>query len=283
MAPDPGTPPPLVWDGDLGRRWVELADLMDVPLEPYGLRAMDALALQRGIRVLDVGCGCGATTLELARRVGDSGLVVGVDISTPMVEMARERAATAGISHARFEVADAARAQLDGPFDAVFSRFGVMFFEKPVDAFANIRRSMRRGARLGFVCWQARSENPWNLLPYEAAQQVVQLPAPPGPRTPGGAAFAEPEYVQEVLGAAGFAGIQVEPFVLDQPMAGGTDLDAVVDVAINLSQPIAAAVRSASPDDRARVADAIGSALGPFATDQGYCLRGSTWIVSASG
>jgi SAM-dependent methyltransferase len=274
------TSPTYSWDGDLGRAWARRALLTDAAFEPFGVRAMDALEWRPGMRVLDVGSGCGATTLELARRVGERGEVVGVDISTPMVELARRRAAA--FPQVRFDVADAATAELDGPFDAVFSRFGVMFFAEPVVAFTNVRRSLRAGARLSFVCWQERAENPWQLVPYEAAQAHLELPLPTPPRQPGGSAFAEPDYVHEVLGAAGFSDVAVTPFVTDMVVPGGTDLDAVVEAAVSLHAALASAFRSASPDDRARAATAIRRSIEPFATERGYCLGAAMWIVTAT-
>jgi SAM-dependent methyltransferase len=256
--------------------------MTDAAFEPLGLAAMDALAVRPGMRVLDIGSGCGATTLELARRVGETGDVVGVDISTPMVDLARERAAAAGAARVRFDVADAATAQLAGPFDAVFSRFGVMFFDAPVDAFANVRRAMRPGARLAFVCWQLRADNPWQLVPYEAAGAHLELPPPVPPRRPGGSAFAEPEYVHEVLGGAGFSEVAIAPFVTDLVLPGGTDLDAVVEAAISLHVAIASAARDAPADDRSRATAAIRQAIEPFATERGYCLGAAMWIVTAT-
>jgi ubiquinone/menaquinone biosynthesis C-methylase UbiE len=164
---------------------------MDATFDRYGLAAIERLDPRPGEKVLDVGCGCGATSLELGRRVAPGGQVRGIDISSDMVDRARQRIGAAALdADVRVDVADASAVPLDGSYDALFSRFGVMFFEEPVDAFSHLRTGLRPGGRLAFVCWQARDQNPWMTVPMMAAAAVMDVPPPPGPREPGGAAFA---------------------------------------------------------------------------------------------
>ncbi len=175
---------------------------------PVSAELFAALNLQPGERVLDIGCGGGQTTLDAAARVGPDGAATGFDISEPMLEMARERAGGAGAANVTFAAGDAQRATAPGgPFDAVMSRFGVMFFDDPAAAFANIRREMKAGGRLGFACWQQMDRNRW--FPFEVMAKYRQGPPPqPGQRPPPGPfAFGNEKYVEGILEQAGFTGI----------------------------------------------------------------------------
>src|SRR5262249_38336345 len=149
--------------------------------------------------VLDVGCGCGDSTVDLARRVAPDGTVVGMDISAVMLERARQTAREQGVN-ARFEHADAqTHAFAPASFDVLFSRFGVMFFADPTAAFANLRSALRPGGKLAFVCWQSLAENPWMLVPLGAAFQIIPPPPMPAPDAPGPFAFADQSRVRSIL------------------------------------------------------------------------------------
>ncbi len=168
------------WNEHAGPTWVRWQDALDRQIRPHGDLALEALAPAPGESVLDVGCGCGDTSLELARRVGDKGAVLGVDLSAPMLERARARAVEAGMPQLRFEQVDAQSGELGAAaFDALFSRFGVMFFEDAPSAFGNLARALRPGGRLAFVCWQPPSENPWVTVPMAAVAPLLTLPPPP--------------------------------------------------------------------------------------------------------
>jgi ubiquinone/menaquinone biosynthesis C-methylase UbiE len=196
---------PDTWEGAKGDLWVRRQRENDAFLEPFGEAALRRAWVAAGERVIDVGCGCGATTLALARAVGSDGLVTAVDVSAAMLDVARERARRANLEERiAFVCADAAtHAFVPGGADALYSRFGVMFFAEPTGAFANLRRAMRRGGRLAFVCWQRDEDNAWKWLPFTAALTVLPAPAPRNPEAPGGASFASPERVQRILGGAG--------------------------------------------------------------------------------
>jgi SAM-dependent methyltransferase len=268
------------WNAQAGHKWVALQDRLDAQLDPLGRLAMDRLAVRAGERAIDVGCGCGATTAELAARVGPQGRVLGLDVSEPMLARARER--TAGAAHVTFAQSDAQTHALEpGAADAVFSRFGVMFFADPVAAFANLRRGLRPGGRLGFLCWQAAVANEWVMVPMRAVLEHVAMPPLPAPRAPGPFAFAEAEYVREVLAGAGFTDVTLEPDEPRMEIAGGADLDDVVDFLLQIG-PAARALQEANdPAARPRVAEALRSALQPHAGAAGVSLRGATWIVLA--
>ena len=166
---------------------------------------LEALALQPGERVLDVGCGGGKATIAAARAVSPGGIAIGADISAPLTELAARRAADAGVGNVTFQVADVQQDDLDGgPFDVVMSQFGVMFFDEPVTAFTNIRAQLLAGGRMAFACWQTVDRNPWFLG--SALAGIATPPPPPAPgKSPAGPfALGEPEYTQGILEAAGF-------------------------------------------------------------------------------
>jgi SAM-dependent methyltransferase len=268
------------WNRQAGPRWVSHQELLDAQIAPLGRLVMERAALARGERVLDVGCGCGDSTLELARRVGAAGAVLGVDLSAPMLERARERSRASDAANAAFLQADAQTHAFElASFDLLYSRFGVMFFADPPAAFANLRRALRPAGRLAFVCWQPLARNPWMLVPLGAAAKHVELPPPPPPGAPGPFAFGDPDLVRAVLGRAGFADPDVEPVEAELSI-GGADRDSTVEFLMGIG-PAAASLRDASREQRARVAGAIREAIAPYATPDGVRMGGAAWIVRA--
>ncbi len=167
-----------------------------------------ALAVPKpGEKVLDIGCGSGTTTLTLAARVGPMGEAVGIDISGPMMSVARRRAAEIS-APVRFIEADATDYGFEPEsFDLAFSQFGVMFFADPAASFRNIQKAMKRDGRLVFVCWRGPFENPWSAVPEAAARPFLPPPAPASPDAPGRYSFANPDRVKSILLQAGFHGI----------------------------------------------------------------------------
>jgi SAM-dependent methyltransferase len=271
------------WNDSAGPVWVTQQERLDAQIGPLGSLARARAAIRIGERVLDVGCGCGTTTLELADAVGDAGRVVAVDISRPMLERARQRVEGAG-SAARIEwrLDDAQTAAFEGGgFDLVFSRFGVMFFEDPVAAFANLRRALRRGGRLAFVCWQPRDKNPWMLAPAMAAAQHVAFPPPPPPHAPGPFAFGDAAHVRGILERAGFADVAHE--AVNGPMRlAGDSVDEALELSLQIG-PVGAALREARPSDeqRARVIEAVRKVIESFETPRGIEAEAGAWIVTA--
>ena len=266
------------WNAGAGETWANLQDRLDHQLGPLGRAAQDALAPRPGERVLDIGCGSGQTTLDLLRAVAPGGRVLGVDISRPMLEVARRRAE--GLAGVSFQEADAASAPFEaGSFDAAFSRFGVMFFADPLGAFRNIARALKPGGRLAFVCWRTPQENLLMTLPLAAAATALppsDPPPPPAPGAPGPFAFADPGRVWDLLGQAGFSDIGIQAH--DEKIGSG-DLDATVEVALKVG-PLGAMLRE-HPDRRDAVIDAVREALRPHETEAGVLLDSATWIVTA--
>lgn len=264
------------WNDAAGRTWASLQDSIDRQIRPLGLAAMDRLDPRAGETLLDVGCGCGDTSLELARRVGPEGEVLGLDISGPMLEVARRRAAEAGAEGLEFRQADAQTAALPGGRDAVFSRFGVMFFSDPAAAFANLRRSLRPGGRLAFVCWRPLAENLWMRLPAEAAAGLVPAAPPPEPGAPGPFAFADPDRVRGILAEAGFSGIDITPH--DEAI-GGHDLEGTVEMSFRVG-PLGAILRE-RPDLAPVLRDRVREAVSPWMRGEAVYMPSATWMVTA--
>jgi SAM-dependent methyltransferase len=266
------------WNEIAGQKWVQRQADLDRLLASLGTLVMDRLPLRDGSRVLDVGCGCGATTLELAKRVGASGSVLGVDISAPMLARARERARD--VPTVRFLEADVQTHRFDGPpFDAAYSRFGVMFFADPTAAFANVRRALRAGGALSFVCWQELRKNPWCLVPLVALAEHVPLPPPPPPGEPGPFAFDDPERVRRILDGAGFTEVRIDAH--QQLLTLGVNsVDEAAEFATEAG-PTARLLTNVAPDVKARVFAAIRKALTPFSGSEGVRLDGACWIVTA--
>jgi SAM-dependent methyltransferase len=265
------------WNTRGGKQWVREQVRYDAMLEPCGDRLLAAAALVAGEAVLDVGCGNGTTTLAAGRLVGRTGRVVGVDVSAPMLDLARRRAAAEG-SPARFTQADAQTANLDDAFDAIISRFGVMFFDDPTVAFANLGRVLREGGRICFVCWKDMLSNDWLCVPATAAVAHVGMPEQEAPGAPGPFALADPDRIRELLGSSGFSEISVEGATDSLWM--GIDAD---DVTSFLAAD-ALGRRLLEGKEEARVAaalDAVRESLQTHLGTDGVRLNGRYWVVSA--
>ena len=272
------------WNGETGQNWVSHDALMEAMLQPLGEAVMDSLSLKPGEHVLDIGCGCGHTSLSLADRVGAEGSVTGVDVSAPMLAVASQLAAehNAGHRSVQFLEADAQTHRFTPEsYDAAFSRFGVMFFEDPVAAFTNLRASLRPSGRLAFCCWQPRAVNPFMTVPAMAALEL--LPAPPEipPRTPGPFAFEEADYVAEILTEAGYEHVTVTPLRQPLTFGRGMSLEDIVERLVEIG-PIAQMVREAPEDLQQPVRDKVVDAVAPFyQAGAGMTLEGQFWLVTA--
>lgn len=276
MAEDPNAGQVAYWNESAGPTWAELQPLLDRQLGPLTTRVMAALAPRPGEHILDIGCGAGASSLELAKAVAPDGRVVGADISRPLLDVARQRAA--GLPGLEFVQADAQTHPLAaGSFDAVFSRFGVMFFADPTAAFANLRRALKPGGRLAFVCWRTAMENPVLSLPLFAALAHLPPLPPPEPGAPGPFAFADPERVRSILDGAGFVDVAVTPN--DMKMGSG-DLETALILAQRVG-PLGALLRD-NPDRQDAAMGAVREALSPYVGPDGVMLASATWIVTAT-
>jgi SAM-dependent methyltransferase len=197
------------WNSVAGPKWVEYDAEMDSRLSPMTFELLRRSAIGPGLDVLDVGCGAGSTTEQIAHTVGPTGTVLGLDISEPLLSVARNRCAA--LSQVTFLRADAqVHPFATECFDVLMSRFGVMFFSDPFAAFANLLKALRPGGKLHFVCWASADKNQWFTVPLNVVMEFLGPPEPVPPRAPGPLAFSDRDYVLEILSAAGFRNIQIE-------------------------------------------------------------------------
>jgi ubiquinone/menaquinone biosynthesis C-methylase UbiE len=267
------------WNGPGGQHWTDRQQAQDTLLAPVAAILIDRAAVQAGMRIIDVGCGCGATTIAFAQKVGPSGHVSGIDISAPMLARARQ-IAPAGLP-ADFVLADATVYPFDpASFDLLVSRFGVMFFADPAHSFANMRGALRPSGRLVFACWREPRDNPWLMTPLQAVYKHVPKLPQLGPEDPGPFAFASEARVNRILSEAGFSGIAMEHCNLSLDVGIGRGLDAAVETALEIG-PAARALDGQPPELRAAAATSIREALVPFVSGQTVLLPASIWIVTA--
>ena len=266
------------WNSPIAQTWVKLQTRLDRLFQPLTEVALQHAAPQSGERAIDIGCGCGATVLELARRVGTGGHVLGVDISAPMLNLARRRATEAGYSQATLIEADLATYGFPSQsFDLAFSRFGVMFFADPVAAFANLRAALKPGGRLVFACFRPLAENRWVLEPLTAVQHLLPPSPAPGPEEPGQFAFADPDRVRRILTAAGFHDVTLTGHDPDMKLG---DAKQAADMSSQIG-PIARALMGAPESLRTAVLEALATAYRRFDGPDGVTLPGANWIVAA--
>jgi SAM-dependent methyltransferase len=268
------------WD-DIAPAWAAAERHTELVAGRFGALAAEQLAVQTGERVLDVGCGTGATTLALARAVGPTGEAVGVDISAAMIDLATTRAAESTTVPARFEAADVQVDDLGGGlFDAVYSRFGVMFFADPHLAFANMRSMLRPGGRLAFTCWQDLFSNEWMLVPGSAVITVTgQFPDMPAAGEPGPFSLADADQVESLLSGAGFVDITVTPHA-EIVVLPEKQLHSIVELSRSIG-PVRDALREADDDLRDRVLEGVRDALAEKVTGGELRLSAAAHVVSA--
>src|SRR3981189_3185933 len=241
------------WNGPGGQHWTDRQQTQDILLAPVSDILIDRAKAKAGERIVDVGCGCGATTIAFAQKVGPAGHVFGIDISAPMLARARQ-IAPAGIP-VDFALADATVYPfVSGSFDLVVSRFGVMFFAKPAISFANMRTALRPSGRLTFACWRGPRANPWLMAPPQGVYKHVPKLPQLGPEDPRPFSFASEQRVIRILSEAGFSGIEMEPCNLSLDVAVGRGLDAAVENAPGI-RPAGRAPEGETPEGRAGARD----------------------------
>jgi len=271
-----------LWAGPMGERWLAYRDQFESMIAQPGEALIAAAGFKPGERVLDVGCGGGANSLQIARWVAPAGSVTGLDISAVLVGACQARAREAGIGNARFVVGDAGAATVDGaPFDRLFSRFGVMFFADPYAAFAHLHGQLKPGGQLDFACWGPPDRNPWMLEMAGLMRRYSEGP-PPTPRAPGPFAFAEPDYVREILERGGFKNVRVDPWQGEQ-FIGGQGADAKTATRFVLEGLSFADSLKDLPDDTRKQAEAeLADLMARHEGPKGVSMGSMVWLVSAA-
>lgn len=267
------------WNGPGGRHWTARQAVQDVLLTPISDILIASARPERGNRIIDVGCGCGATSIAFAERVAPDGFVLGVDISAPMLARARELAPKD--LPIDFALADATVHPFEpASFDLLVSRFGVMFFAEPAVSFANLRKALKPKGRVAFACWREPKQNPWMMTPLQAVYQHVAKLPPVGPEDPGPFAFASEERVQRILGEAGYTQIAMQPNDLSLDIAIGRGLDAAVQGALEIG-PASRALQDQPEGVREAARASIREALAPFVQGERVMLPAAIWMVTA--
>ena len=267
------------WNQEGGKQWTARQESWDVTMKPISDAALIRASIAPGERVVDIGCGCGATSLELARLVGPKGKVLGVDVSRPMLDRAKQRGA--GNPVVSFAEADATTYPFEpGAADLLFSRHGVMFFPEPERAFTNLHSALKPDGRMAFSCFRTPKENALFMSLLAAVTEYVPPLPKMNPEDPGPFAFADPERVQRILGTAGFKAIALEPVDLQLDVGSGKGLDEAVTNAMEIG-PASRALRDATPETRTKAEAAIRKALAAQAKDGKVSLGAGIWVVTA--
>jgi SAM-dependent methyltransferase len=265
------------WDGDDGDHWTENVDHYEAAVRPHYERMREAAAIGPAERALDIGCGCGESTID-AGRSASRGSALGVDLSSRMLVYARERARAIGITNATFEQADAQVHPFDaGVYDIAISRTGGMFFADPVEAYANIGRSLRPGGRLVLLAWQGIERNEW-IREIQGALAAGRDMQPPPPNAPGPFSLSDPPTVRRILEAAGFTDVQLE--AVNKPFQFGTD----ADDAFRFMSGSGIAHGMLDNADEATRTKAFNNLRATFAahdTGQGVVYDSNAWIITA--
>lgn len=257
---------------------VRYVDVLDTHDGPFGNAAMATLEPLDGARVVDVGCGTGSTTWALADRVGADGRVFGVEVSRAFLDAARMRHRPD--PRVSFLLGDGSDVRIgDEPVDRVYSRFGVLFFANPVNAFSHLCSLVRPGGRIAFTSWRDASENPWVSVPVQAAASLLGAPRVPPAGVPGPFALASPATIRKVLDDAGWRDVTVEALSVDRPLPGDDYLAA--QTVLQLTPPLVEGLR-ARPERRDDVIVAVAEALREFQRDGTFLMPAAAWIVSAT-
>ncbi len=266
------------WNAANGAVWVRLQTMLDGLFEPIAAEVLRLGFPGEGGRVVDIGCGAGATTLAMGRRLGPAGACLGVDISQPLVEAAVARAAGEGLSSVDFKVADAQTYGFEiAGFDAAISRFGVMFFDDPIAAFGNIRRAVRPGGRLAFAAWREPDANRFMTTGIGVARTLQPDLPSYEPDAPGQFGLARAEYIQEVLTGAGWSRIEIQgcdaPGVLPQE---------ALEAFVTQVGPVGALLRALPAPQRAQAVERVLAAYAPFVREGAARFDMACWLVTAT-
>tara|TARA_B100000212_G_scaffold154306_1_gene116073 strand:- start:345 stop:1190 length:846 start_codon:yes stop_codon:yes gene_type:complete len=268
------------WSGEGGDVWVDKQREMDIMLNPLGQKAIEQLILEEDTKILDIGCGCGATTIEIAKMI-PKGHVTGLDISIPMLDRAEEFASEMSLSNIDFQVKDVQTEEINSNhYDIAFSRFGVMFFEDPYEAFKNINQSIKVNGQLVFVCWQHPSLNPWQSLSLQVIKEYLDLPSPP-PRSPGPFAFEDQDYLADILKESDFKDISITDNQEDIIMFSGKSIREACEDYLTINPVVTEMLKSSGNDLKEEILEALIAKFSSFHNNDGLVFPSATWVVSA--
>lgn len=268
------------WNGPGGAKWVAQQAATDIMLAPVAEALIAHANVPPGGTIIDIGCGCGATTLALAQKVGSAGKVTALDVSAPMLDVARRRLAP--FDRVQCIVGDAATYDFPaGAADLLISRFGVMFFGDPTAAFANMRRGLKPDGRVVIACWRPIDQNPWMQIPLHAAYKHVPRLPRPAPDDPGPFSFADPARVTRIFVGAGLTPPRFTPLDVSIDLASGGGLDAAVDQACEIGAT-SRALQGQSDEAKEAVKLAVREVLAPYVTATGVPLGGAAWLVDSA-
>ena len=270
------------WAGEMGEKWNAHHARFEGMIAPLGQALIEAAKFQPGEKVIDVGCGAGVTSLEIAKRVGPTGSVTGLDISPVLMRTATERAKKAGLANARFITGDASKADIDDTgFDCLFSRFGIMFFPDPYGAFKHMHGFVKSGGRAVFSCWGPQTENPWVMEIMGLVKRYVELP-PPVPRAPGPFAFGDQDYLRDILAKAGFKDVTMTAWRGEQGIGGpGTNAKSAAQF-LTETMFVGDALKEVPEETRQKALAELETLLATHETPDGVRMQGMAWIVSAT-
>lgn len=269
------------WDGESGQRWLAHIDRFEGMVGPVGEALIGKAAFRPGETVVDVGCGGGLNSLQIARLVAPGGKVLGVDIAHMLIQKAEERAWEAGLGNVEFYCADAENAQLPMTgFDRLFARFGVMFFHDTTAAFAHMRSWLKPDASLAFSCWAPMDDNPWFGEIGRIVAKYTVLP-PPSPDDPGPFRLSDPVETRAMLERAGFVDVRMELWKGEQPLGGqGSDPASAADF-LMAAMPFSGAVIELPAAERQRMKEDLVALLAPHYRDGSIWITGAAWFVTA--
>ena len=274
-----------MWNGRAGASWVRHNSLLEELLSEPGRRCMALFDLPSSAQVLDVGCGCGNQTLDWASWLDPSCNIIGVDISEPMLALAEDlKSANQSVLQANvsFLLGDASEPLFpEGSFDAIYSRFGVMFFADPTAAFATLRSTLKQDGQLGFVCWQSPALNPFFMAPMQAALTVLPPPPPAKSGAPGPFVLSDMDRTADVLSTAGFRDVSVQPLELKLSAGASRTFDELFQELIQIG-PAAALIAESDPAlaEQARLA-VYEKLIEFYSPGAGVEFEANFWLVSA--